>query len=246
MQYTLEQEYELRAFDVDISGCFMPSAILSRMQDIADDHATKVGFGRTFLGNTKGYAWVLTRLYLEMYSYPKLGDSIKMLTYPAPPTKLSFGRFFLIRDDDGKELGKASSIWVLFDINKRCLLRPEALGSPYPHDATLPASPELPTKIIIPTDELEFICTRTVMYSETDMNMHMNNAKYANWVCELFEKDFLVQNKVKSLRINYVSEAKIGQQVDLYTYVRENDTTVYVRGKTEDKTVFDGAVDFFI
>ena len=49
----LEQEYTIRALDVDLKGVWRPSAVLTRMQEIAEDHAIAVGAGAQTLWTKK-------------------------------------------------------------------------------------------------------------------------------------------------------------------------------------------------
>jgi medium-chain acyl-[acyl-carrier-protein] hydrolase len=237
----LEQDYYLRALDVDISGRFMPSAILTRMQEIAEDHANLVGVGRVDLVEEKSLAWVLTRLHLEMKKYPKIGQTIKVATWPCPPTKITIARQFSLHDMEGGELGRAATQWVLLDINERAIRRIERVLGSYPHDAAHGVLLPEPKKLFLPPD-MELAQTRKVMYSEVDMNKHMNNAKYANWICELFNNEQLTEKQVRVLKINYIAEAYLGQEVEIYTSASGSGTLVC--GKTDGKVVFDGYIEW--
>ncbi|MDL2236707.1 hypothetical protein LJC56_02600 [Christensenellaceae bacterium OttesenSCG-928-K19] len=238
MTTRLEREHYLRAADVDINGKWMPSAVFVRMQELAEDHATKVGAGRIYLGETMGLAWVLTRVYLKMYRYPCLGDTITVATWPLKPTKLTFLRHFKMTDSTGDTLGVASSQWVLFDINDRILRRTAIIGD-YPYDPDAPTMLEEPGKIKLPPD-MEFKETRKVRYSDVDMNGHMNNTKYLNWICELFPSEHLKTKRIDEIKLNYIAEPYLDQNVDLF--YKEADGGWFVCGKTEEKTIFDSFV----
>jgi acyl-ACP thioesterase len=237
-RFKLEQEYYLRAQDVDIKGAWMPSAVFVRMQEIAEDHAASVGAGRVDLVDKKGLGWVLTRMAVNMNRYPGIGQTIRVATWPLKPARLIFLRQFQFSDLEGNVLGAASSQWVLFDIGERTLKRTTVLGD-YPYDPALPAVMEDPGKIILPA-EMEKRETRTVLYGDVDMNVHMNNTKYLTWICELFPSAMLKKQHLESIRINYIAEAYIDQQVDLY--MREEGGGWFICGKTDGKTVFDAFV----
>lgn len=235
----LEQDYTIRAYDVDTRGKWRPSAILTRMQEIAEDHAIAVHCGRKELVEERGMAWMLTRLHLEMKRYPDLMDDIRVVTWPGKPTHLFFVRHTMFFDAQGEELGRATSLWVLFNIKGRFLCRTGDIGENYPYDLSHGAALPDPGKIKLP-DDMELIRTRTVAYSEVDMNSHLNNAKYADWICELFDLDTLRHHSIRDFRINFIAEAYMGQPVDLYR--RDADGVSYICGKTEGKTVFDASV----
>lgn len=234
----LVQKHYMKAVDVDIKGEWMPSAIFVRMQEIAEAHATAVGLGRVDLVDEHGFAWVLTRMSLRMFAYPRIGDTIQVSTWPLKPTRLTFLRQFQFHDAQGNELGRASSQWILFDINERIIRRPSVLGD-YPYDPQAEALLDEPGKIRLPQD-MDEGATRQVMYSEVDMNGHMNNTKYLNWICELYPSEFLRENRMESIKINYIAEPYIDQQVDVLQ--KETDEGRFVCGRTGDKTVFDAFV----
>lgn len=239
-QTKLTQEHYLRAQDVDINGTWMPSSIFVRMQEIAEDNAAAVGAGRVDMIDSLGYAWVLTRMYVEMDKYPRIGDTIKVSTWPLKPTKLFFSRQFSFEALNGELLGKASSQWILFDVAERQIKRSCELGD-YPYDPELPRMLPEPKKLILPKN-VPAVAKRTVLYSDVDMNVHMNNTKYLNWICELFSSGWLTSKYLKSIRINYIGETHIDQIVELHK--AEADGGFYIYGTSDGKMVFDSFTEW--
>lgn len=233
----LEEEYRLRALDVDINGQWMPSAIFVRMQETAEAHAEAVGYGRVQIVE-RGLCWALTRMRLEMDEYPHLSQRVRVITWPLKPTSLVFRRQFRFEDMDGRLLGHASSQWVLLDLNERAIRRTSSL-SDFPYDPQAGRELEEPKKILLPSN-MEEAARRAVLYSDVDMNAHMNNSKYLNWICELFDVPFLRENHLRSVSINYISEAYIGEEVCLY--MAEDIGGYFICGKTNDRTIFDAQI----
>jgi len=130
---------------------------------------------------------------------------------------------------------------VLFNIRERYLCRTGEIGENYPYDLAHGTALAEPTKIKMP-DNMEHLARRIVMYSDTDMNGHMNNAKYADWICELFSPDTLKNDQMADLRINYIAETYMDDVVDIYCKQLEN--TTLVCGKRNGHTVFDAAIEW--
>lgn len=236
-EFRLTEEYCLRALDVDINGLWMPSAIFTRMQEVAENHAQAVGRGRCDIVKDN-LAWVLTRMHLRMDRYPCLGETIRISTWPLRPASLLFRRQFLFENLDGSVLGRASSQWALLNLEKRSLCRTSVLGE-YPYDPESRTVLEEPRKITLPEDMAE-AAVRKVLYSDVDMNAHMNNSKYLNWICELFPIDFLRANSLRDAYINYIAEAYIGDDVSLD--MQEDKGSYFICGRTAGRTVFDAQV----
>lgn len=229
-----QEEYRLKALDVDINGRWMPSAIFVRMQELAETHAELVGLGRTQIIEM-GFAWVLTRMHLQMHHYPSLGQTIRVATWPLKPSSLLFRRQFQFEDLDGRILGRAASQWVVFDLGERVLRRTSVLGD-YPYNPEAENVIGEPGKITLP-DGMKEVFIRRVQYSDVDMNGHMNNSKYLNWICDIFPVAFVRQMHLSDIYINYVSEAHIGEDVAMY--MLEDEAGFYVCGKSSGRTIFD-------
>jgi len=235
----ITRNINLCAFDSDFTGRWKPAGIMVRMQEIAEDHATALGCGRRDMVEETGMVWMLTRLHLEMQKYPTIAQDVLIKTWHAPAPRLIFPRYFSFSYPDGEPLGCASSDWILFNIHKRCLMRPGALRVPYEADESLVAPTRPPQRIREP-ENLRTVEIRRVRYSDTDMNIHMNNASYADWICDLFPTEWLASHMLAELDISFSAEASMDQEIELK--MAEKDGCFYVFGETNGKNVFSAAL----
>lgn len=234
----LTQQVTLRAFESDFSGgLWKPSGILVRMQEIAEDHAIALGYGRRDMVDVSGMVWMLTRLHLEMKKYPKIAQDIVIKTWHGKVERLTFPRYFSFEYPNGEELGCATSDWVLFRLWDRKLMRPSAIPPTEVDESLLPPA-RSPERIRLP-EQMNLAEVRRVRYSDTDMNEHLNNAKYADWICDLFPTQKLLEQRLSELDITYSAEAAVDQEIELKT--AEVEGRFYVSGETQDKAVFSAA-----
>ena len=84
--------------------------------------------------------------------------------------------------------------------------------------------------------EMELVSQRKVMYSDLDVNQHMNNARYLEWACDLVDLDFYKTKYIKELSINYRKEIKPASLVDLY--VGKNADKYIIKGVVENEMAF--------
>lgn len=236
----MERTYRLLARDVDFNGLWMPAAIFTRMQEMGEEHAAEYNLGRMTIIEDYGIVWAITRMHLRMERYPRLAQEIRARTWALEPTKAWFRRHYSFADMEGNALGVASSQWVLLDLEDRILRRPSVIG-PYPFDAADQPALEEPRKISFRGD-MDLKTVRKVLYSDVDMNGHMNNTRYLNWICELFPTEFLREFQLHDVRINYVAEARIDQEVELY--MAQADDGYYISGRTDAKNVFDAYINW--
>ncbi len=206
---TFAEEITLLTRDCDLTGAWRPSAILEAMQEAAGAHAELLGVGRGALLN-RNLAWVLTRLEVEMDRYPRHRDRITVETWPTPTRRWFFPRYFVCRGADGRELGRAASLWVLLDLSTRQMARPDPVAAFLPDNRDLPAPLGLPA----PVTEVSGTLTEaslTALYSDLDANRHVNNARYADWACNALGADTMTAYEPARFSVSFNQEVRPGE-----------------------------------
>jgi hypothetical protein len=56
---------------------------------------------------------------------------------------------------------------------------------------------------------------RTVRYSDLDVNGHMNNCRYMDWVSDTLPGTFHASHRVSEFTVNYLSEARESEELRL-------------------------------
>ena len=89
---------------------------------------------------------------------------------------------------------------------------------------------------------MELADRRAMHYSDTDVNGHVNNVRYADFICDALHMERLGPERfVSSLQVGYLAECQAGETLELYT--GEQDGLWYVHGTDSGgKSRFDGAV----
>ena len=115
MSLGMELDYRLRWMDFDQYGRLQPSSALDIFQDAATIQAEDMGIGRDSMVS-RGVFWAVVRIKLEIVKPPAQCQVVTVRTWPHTPTRFSFLRDFTMRDASGDLLVKATSEWVLMDI----------------------------------------------------------------------------------------------------------------------------------
>lgn len=216
MKYLWEKEYTLRASDFDKYNRIKPSSVLELFQDAAGQHAEEIGVGYEEMTKLS-YAWVLTKVKLEFVSNPSNYQNVIIKTWPLSPDRLSYRREFIIEDDKGNCLIGGSSEWVVMHREKRRLVADSNL---YPFNDGFLTDMIFEGKLNKVKDFETEINPRIVNagFSEIDVNNHVNNTKYANYVM-----DAVVPGKedvLRSFQIDYRKEVLEGIELKIY-HLRE-------------------------
>ncbi|MBN2256145.1 MAG: hypothetical protein JW736_10585, partial [Deltaproteobacteria bacterium] len=61
----------------------------------------------------------------------------------------------------------------------------------------------------------EFPAGIRVSYRDLDMNEHVNNVRYIEWIIDSFPLEFLRNHTLKELEINYLAEALYADEISL-------------------------------
>jgi acyl-ACP thioesterase len=129
-----------------------------------------------------------------------------------PTTRVAYPRAAEGFDGKGNSLFKVISIWVIVDMDTRAMVLPGKSGVDV---AGTVLGTELKAPGGLPAGTFTNSGFRTVSYSDLDVNGHMNNTRYLDWVCDLLPSAFHRDHPLKAATICYMTEALEGQQLQL-------------------------------
>lgn len=226
----IKREYYLRSADFDGERRLHPSAVLDIFQDIAGVHAEHLGIGFERLYD-RGLLWVLVRTKYEQYrSLPRF-CRVTAESWPLPPKSAGFTREYLITDSEGNTVIKGTSDWVVIDAGERKLVSAKDM---YPlTEFCLDKNFEGRTHKLHDF-EGEYSHTVTPRFSDTDLNGHVNNTKYLNYVldCGVLPRE----SEFFSVQIDYRHEIMEGEEVAIYAAVEGKEH--FYKGTAPDGTVY--------
>lgn len=240
MMWELTKDYRLRWMDFDRYGRIHPAVVLDIFQDIATLQANDVGIGHDEMLE-KGVFWAVARMKYEVLREPVQGSVVSASTWPHSPSHFSFMRDYLMADEDGAALIKATSEWVLIDAENRELASvKDAIDLTDFETLEKRAFAKKPRKI--KTFPIEGSPRRIVVpaYSDIDLNGHMNNARYAYFAVDTMGDEG--DRAIRSFQIDYRVEALEGEELRLYE--RDDEDTVTIVGMNpEGKISFTCAME---
>jgi medium-chain acyl-[acyl-carrier-protein] hydrolase len=234
MEAIYKKKYIVQPSETDFIRQLKLSSLFSYLQDMATEHAYNIGVGRDVLQKKYGIIWVLNRVKGEVIRYPMFKEEITIETWPEPPEKVQFNRNFLVYDKDGNIIVRAFSQWVVIDFITRKLRRSSIIEEEFPKVDRERAIDCTQGKIK-PSGKLNLSYKKTVGYSDIDINEHLNNAKYIDYIMDCFSLENHKKYSVKSIDIDYMHEALPGETIQLYTDTEDaKDNLVYIEGINEN------------
>ena len=211
MEPIYRQNFLVDDLAVDCFGYLKPSMLLYYLQEVAGSHFSLLEDKHDPIA-AKNLFWAVSRHRVQISRLPRLGQTVTVETWPMPTTRVAYPRAMAMYDSDGNVLARSISLWVLMDTQSRTMVLPGKSGV-LVNGTQRGNELEVP-KSLIPR-ELSGQCSRTVTYSLLDVNGHMNNTRYMDWVDDLLPAAFHADHRAAEFTICYLSEAREGQQIRL-------------------------------
>ncbi|MDD2495446.1 MAG: thioesterase [Tissierellia bacterium] len=240
MEAIYKKKYTIQGIEVDFRQQLKLSSLFIYLQDMATEHAIKLGVGRNVTQDKYGVVWVLIRSRVDVIRYPKIGENITIETWPNQPGKLEFERNFFVYDNENNIIAKSISSWVLIDFNTRKLKRSSLIEPNFPSSGRDNAI-DCQLGKLKSKGSLNIEYRKTVGYSDIDVNEHLNNAKYIDYIMDCFSMEKHKKYFVKSIEIDYIHEALPGDTIILKSDLTDVDQDIiYIEGVNDNtnKTSF--------
>ena len=222
-------------YQTDGAQLLKPAAFMDGAQEMANRHADILGFGYDDLSRTRTL-WVLSRMHIRFIRHPKWREEVDFVTWHKGPSMMFYLRDYRMSAADGSPLVEATTSWLVIDVDTRRIVR----GLSIDGDGSIctdNAIAEPCGKVQMPRGaEPALAGTHTVAYSDIDLNGHTNTAMYLVWAMDVLDYDFVIKNPVRDVRINFNSETRPGDVVELYR--ADADGRIYIEGKVGGKSAF--------
>lgn len=198
------QQLVLPSYMIDNRVEMTPVSLQGMLQEVAAAHCELFKLSGIDLKPLNLF-WVLTRLHIQIERFPLWHEQLTFQTWEKPHSFISQPRDFVVFDEAGNTIIRATSIWAIidahskpqklddFDKEERLPLKEDAVTTkafPRMAAATKPANPVL----------------RKVLHSDIDLNEHVNNTRYLQWVLDDMGHEFCSSHHIQEMSIHFISQ----------------------------------------
>ncbi|HEW3340039.1 TPA: acyl-[acyl-carrier-protein] thioesterase [Streptococcus pneumoniae] len=195
-------------FDMaDMNGHIkLPDVILLSLQ-VSGMQSIELGVSDKAILEDYNLVWIIVEYDIEVVRLPRFAEEITIETEALSYNRLFCYRRFTIYNEAGQELIHMMATFVLMDRDSRKVhvVEPEIVA-PYQSDfdKKLIRGPKY--------ESLEEPISKDyhVRFYDLDMNGHVNNSKYLDWIFEVMGADFLTHYIPKKINLKYVKEVRPG------------------------------------
>lgn len=222
-----EEEHRIRGYEVGPDQKTTMITIANLLQEAASNHVVSM-WGRSDEGFAtdpemakENLIFVMTRMQVQMDSYPKWGDLVRFETWFAITGKMRASREWIITDcSTGEQIGRATSTWVTINMKTRRLGKiadhtKERLATFQFADQHAFDADKMQLKLpdLTSDEEVEVLVPQIARVSDMDMNGHINNVTYINWILETIPEEVLADKQLYQIEIDYKNECTSGDLV---------------------------------
>lgn len=216
-----QEQLTIKSYQTNQYGKASIASLFNIMLEAAWAHAQIMDWGYDDLKNHNLF-WVLSRFYLQVEKYPEWQDLITLNTWSAGTDGIYAYREYILQDESGTILLRASSAWLILDMDSRKIFRLNDYKTTFPKriEANACRNP----KRIKPDAHSGNLNYSPVLFSELDINKHFNSVKYVERVLDDFGIDFLNTYEPAELEVNYLKEGVAGDSIAVTrTQLAENE-----------------------
>ena len=216
MEPIYQLSFDVTDLHVDRFGRLKSSSILYFVQEAAGKHWQYI---ENKTGQHCGLYWVIIRHRVQVTRLPRKGETVHLETWPMPTTRVAYPRSVVAYDEQGNELFRSISLWVLMDPETRAMVLPGKSGVTV---SGILRGNELPSPASLAPATLSAEVERTVRFTDLDVNGHMNNARYLDHLADLLPGSFHENHVIRDMTLGYLAEAREGDTLLQQWQLEEN------------------------
>ncbi|MBQ9112158.1 MAG: hypothetical protein IJY08_01095 [Clostridia bacterium] len=207
-----KEKFTTRWHDTDAYRRVRATQMLVYMQEVSNHHMESCGMSLDRLRDSMGLAFILSKIRMRMYRPLYAFEDIEVQTWTCEGRGYAISRFYRIMRGD-EIIADADTTWALVSLTDRSLVRQEDFHV-YDFENEPTVAIDVPARLRFPKDvPLESVGQRRIVYSDLDYNMHMNNTKYPDMLCDFMPSDEV--ERIRGIYLSYVHEAAFGDTLDV-------------------------------
>lgn len=209
------ERFTVYSFQEDATGTATVQSLCDYMQEAAGNHAAILGLSIERL-HSEGVAWVLARMRIALERLPGTHETVAVTTWPVGVEGLQYRRDFIVRDEAGGLLLRATTQWVVVSLSTRKVVRVPAFIASVALDNAETALED--GRHRLPDVGGEHAAgTFTARLADIDRNLHVNNVRYMDWILESVPASVREGGRLAEIEIVYKAEAYAGDGVTART-----------------------------
>lgn len=231
------QHLTTKSYFVNRFGKLSTSFLFWQIQDIAWEHAEKLGFGFDNLQKEQQF-WVLSRLLVKIKRRPSWGEKFTLETWPVSIEGLLALRDINFLDENGESIIQATTSWLVLNQKTKRIVRLDSENFPVHNERVMEESAG---KVKAPISDEKLTFT-PALFNEIDINQHFNTGRYLERIIDSYNFNFHEKNDLVEFEVNFLKEGVpndllgvkkqfVDKNMHLCSVIRESDGADLIRAR---------------
>lgn len=186
--------------------------LINRLIRVATEHANLHDVGYTRFAPA-GKGWVLIKLAVEMWRYPRVNDKYTVKSWIESTGKLLTFRNFSVYSN-GEAVGYVRSEWAMLDMNTRKMTDISAVDELAALSRPDEPCPIKPPSRLLPVKQGRSM-NYTFSYCDVDFNRHVNTVRYIERLMDMWPIEHYDRYMVSRFEIVFIKECRYGATVSV-------------------------------
>lgn len=240
-------QFTVEPFSEDVTGHLSWGVLGNQLLRVANLSASKHDFGFSNVAESH-YAWVLSRLIIEVGDMPQTGADYSINTWVSRVYRQFTDRLFSLSNAAGEPFGYAHSIWALIDLETRQPADIEHMADSAIAKAAEPYTIPISSVSRVKVAQTEPVRILKAAYGDLDINGHVNSIRYLQATLDTLYDCFAAalnyeRHRVRRVEISYSKELYFGD--NLFFYAQQEDELTYAAEIKTDQNVVATKVKVF-
>lgn len=216
------ETHQIPYYECDRTQYIKISTLVKMLIKISGAQSEILGVSDEYMASL-GLGWIILQHEIDITRLPKANESITLTTEAESYNKFFCYRHFWVHDKDGNECAFMSTTFAVMDLNER------KMGS-VDEKIIAPFESEKIKRIkrgekIEPVSKIDNQKNYGVRYFDIDLNQHVNNAIYLDWILDSLDGEFLEENTPKKIAIKFNKEVLYGDDIASAYELVDGETT---------------------
>lgn len=202
--------YQIPFYETDITHQVKLPHLLAFSLQVSAMQSESLGNADDAVFDQYGLVWIVTDYAIEIDRLPRYNEKVTITTEAISYNKIFCYRNFYITDEAGQQIMLFKTTFALMDYETRKVVEvPDEVVAPYGAEKTKKLLRGPRYKALENPDETLY----RVRYFDLDMDGHVNNSKYLEWMFEVMGARFLKDHIPQKITLKYVKEVRPGGMI---------------------------------
>lgn len=209
MAQVFEVEHTVQYYEGDMTGKLSLPMLLNLAVLSGTLQADQLGIGDEVV-HAQGVGWIVLQYEMTITRRPKVNETIVLQTQARDCNAFFCQRQYRMLDQTGQVLVDIQALFSLLDMEKRKLARgPDEFIDAYGAQRVKRIKRGLAPAKIAEDEPVDGQQQYRVRFTDIDMNQHVNNSRYFDWLEDVLGADFLLTHEPKKLNIRFEQQVGI-------------------------------------